>query len=268
VEDVKTQMAPKRKTAQELWGNELACAMEAAGVTGRQLAQELNVVPSTVSQWVNGRRKPHRKDVERIEKRLGTNGYLTRYMLEWLPREIAHEWLDKWIEIEERATQLLSFQPSLVPGLLQIESYARAVLSSEEEVAARLERQQILDDDNPPMLVALLDESVLRRKIGDADVMYAQLMHLAEMAERHNVRLHVLPLSADACAEIRGPFVIASFDGATEVAYLDNAITGEVVEGREELAKIHRIWELLRSDALHKDESVRLIRKVAQEWKS
>jgi transcriptional regulator with XRE-family HTH domain len=261
-------MAPKRKTAQELWGRELAHALDSAGMQGRQLAEALHVVPSTVSQWINGKRKPHRKDVERIEEMLGTNGYLTRYLLEWLPREVAHEWLDRWIEIEEQSTQLLWFEPSLVPGLLQTESYSRAVLSNEEEVASRLARQKILEDDNPPILVALLDESVLRRKVGDATVMYGQLTHLAELAERNNVRIHILPLSADACAKINGPYVIASFDGGNEVAYLDNAITGEVIEGKEELAKLRRMWEVFRSDALHKDESIQLITRMADEWKT
>jgi transcriptional regulator with XRE-family HTH domain len=260
-------MAPRRKTAQELWGNELAHALDAAGMKGRDLAEAMHVVPSTVSQWLNGKRKPHHKDVERIEQLLGTNGYLGRYLQEWLPREVAHEWLDRWIEIEARATQMLWFEPSLVPGLLQTERYAQAVLSNEEEVAARLDRQKILDDDNPPIFVALLDESVLHRKVGDAAVMYEQLTHLAEMAERDNVRIHILPLAADACAKINGPFVIASFDG-NEVAYLDNAITGEVVEGRAEIARIRGMWELLRSDALPKDESIKLIKKVAEEWKT
>ncbi|HEU5156182.1 MAG TPA: helix-turn-helix transcriptional regulator [Streptosporangiaceae bacterium] len=261
-------MAPRRKTAQELWGNELAHALEAAGMKGRELAEAMHVVPSTVSQWLNGHRKPHRKDVERIEEILGTNGYLGRYLVEWLPREVAHEWLDKWIDVEAQAIQLLSFQPSIVHGLLQTEGYARAVLSNDEQVESRLTRQKILDDDNPPMFVALLDESVLRRKVGDAAIMGEQLTHLAAMAERDNIRLHILPLTADACAEITGPFVIASLDGGDEVAYLDNAITGEVIEGKEQIAKIHRIWELLRSDALPKTESIKLITRMAAEWKT
>lgn len=237
-------------------------------MTGRQLAEALNVVPSTVSQWVTGKRKPHWKDAERIDKTLGTNGYLTRSLLEWLPREVAHEWLDRWREVEEKSIQLLWFEPSLIPGLLQTESYARAVLSNDEEVATRLERQQILDDDNPPMLIALMDESVLRRKVGNAAVMYEQLTHLMKMAERDNIRIHILPLAADACAKINGPFVIASFNNGDEVAYLDNAITGEVMEGRDELARLHRLWELLRSDALPKDASVKLIKEVAEVWKT
>jgi len=218
--------------------------------------------------WEIGKRTPKLEDLARCEERLDTKGRLAWSLQNWVPREMAHEWLDKWIEIEEQATQLLSFEPSIVPGLLQTESYARNVLSTEGEVAARLTRQKILDDDNPPILVALLDESVLQRKVGDAAVMYGQLMHLAELAQRSHIRIHILPLAADACAEITGPFVIASFDGGNEVAYLDNAVTGEVVENAEYLAKIHRIWELLRSDALPKDESIKLILKVAEEWKT
>lgn len=260
-------MAPKRKSALELWGSELAHARDAAGLTGKELAEALNVVASTVSQWENGKRKPHLKDVERVEKVLGTNGYLKRILLKWLPREMAHEWLDQWLWIEEQATQLLSFQPSLAPGLLQTEAYASVVLRDEREIASRLDRQKVLDPDNPLTFVAVLDESVLRRKVGDAEVMYEQLMHLVSLARQNNVRIHILPLSADACAEIAGPFVIASFNGGDEVKYLDNALTGEVVESKDAIAKAHRMWEILRSDAMNRQESLELIEKVAQEWK-
>lgn len=81
-------MAPKREPAQKIWGNELAHALEAAEVTGRELAEYLNVVPSTVSNWINGKRTPHVDDVERIEKRIGTNGYL-KWNLTWVQREIS-----------------------------------------------------------------------------------------------------------------------------------------------------------------------------------
>ena len=261
-------MAPKRETALELWGKELARAREEAGLSQAALAKDAYLSPSLIGMWETGKRTPKLEDLARCEDRLGTKGRLAWSMQNWVPREIAHEWLDKWIEIEEQATQFLWFEPSLVPGLLQTERYARTVLSNEGEVAARLARQKILEDDNPPILVALLDESVLHRKVGDAAVMYEQLMHLVELAQRDHIRIHVLPLSADACAKINGPFVLASFDGGNEVAYLDNAVTGEVVEGKEELIKIHRMWELLRSDALPKDESMKLILKVAEEWKS
>jgi hypothetical protein len=115
--------------------------------------------------------------------------------------------------------------------------------------------------------VAVLDESVLLRKVGNAEIMYQQLTHLAELARRDNIRIHILPLSADACAEITGPFVIANFNGGEEVAYLDNALTGEVIEAKDAIAKTHRMWEILRSEAMNRQESLALIEKVAREWK-
>jgi transcriptional regulator with XRE-family HTH domain len=260
-------MAPKRETALELWGKEFARAREEAGLSQVALAKDAYISPSLIGMWEIGRRTPKPEDLARCEERLGTKGRLAWSLKNWVPREVAHEWLDKWIEVEEQATQLLWFETSLVPGLLQTERYAQTVLSTEGEVAARLARQKILDDENPPILVALLDESVLRRKVGDAAVMYEQLGHLAEQAQRDHIRIHVLPLVADACAKINGPFVIAGFAVGNEVLYLDNAVTGEVVEDKEALTKIHRTWELLRSDALSKDETIKLILKVAEEWK-
>ncbi len=261
-------MAPKRKTGLEMWGAELAQARVSAGLSGKGLAEAVNVAPATVSQWENAKRKPHLEDVERVEAVLGTNGYLKRYLVEWLPREVAHQWLDRWLWIEEQATQLRSFESSVMPGLLQTERYAGAVLRDEHKIASRLERQKILDADNPVTFVAVLDESVLRRKVGDAEIMHEQLMRLAQFAERDNIRIHVLPLSADACAEITGPFVIANFNGGDEVVYLDNALSGEVVEDKDAIARAHRIWELLRSDAMNKQDSLAFILKVAEEWKS
>ena len=109
-------MAPRRKTGLEMWGGEAAQARVSAGLSGKGLAEAVHVAPATVSQWENGKRKPHPKDIESVETVLGTNGYLKRYLLEWLPREVAHEWLDRWLWIEEQATQLRSFQPPPWPA--------------------------------------------------------------------------------------------------------------------------------------------------------
>ncbi len=68
--------------------------------------------------WEIGKRTPKHKDLVRCEERMGTNGRLASYLKNWVPREIAHEWLDKWILIEEQATQLQSLGTSVVPGLL------------------------------------------------------------------------------------------------------------------------------------------------------
>jgi transcriptional regulator with XRE-family HTH domain len=272
-------MAPKRQSALQLFGKEIARARETAGMTGKAMAQALNVVPGTVSQWESGKHKPHIKDVERIEEILATNGYRTngylkRYLLEWLPREIAHEWLDKWRQIEELATSLWAFETTVVYGLLQIEDYARETLRSgrvsEEQMegllAIRLERQQILAHDNPPVLVVVMAESVLRQTVGDDKIMHEQLLHLAEMAERPDIAVHIVPAASPVSAVFAAPFVIANFDGGREVAYVDNQLRGQVVEEPDDVTELRRLFERFRGEALSNRESIKLIRRTAEQW--
>jgi transcriptional regulator with XRE-family HTH domain len=208
-------MAPKRETAQEIWGNELAHAMEAAGMTGRQLAQALNVVPSTVSQWVNGRRTPHIKDVERIDRALGTNGYLKREQEKGsaarFPRN-GSEWFG-WRAVEEVATEVLAVETTVINGLLQSPEYARVVLDSEDLVAQRLARQEILDRENAPFFEVLLDESILYRNVGGPKVMSEALAHLVRMAERDNIMVRIIPFSANTRGKLASTFSLATVDG-------------------------------------------------------
>ena len=114
----------------------------------------------------------------------------------------------EYAEYEAEATSLWLFEHSLIPGLLQTEDYARAVLErhvhvTPEEVtkrlAARMARQSILDRDNPPMLWVLLDENVLRREMGNAKIMSEQLRHLAAVAARPKVTVQLLSGKGRAC---------------------------------------------------------------------
>jgi Domain of unknown function (DUF5753) len=122
------------------------------------------------------------------------------------------------IDFEAKATRVQNYEASFVPGLLQTAEYARAIIQgiaptiTEAEldnlVAARVARQTVLTRANAPQLFAVVDESALRRPIGEPGVMHRQLHHLLGMAEQPHVTLRVVPLSAGAHAGLRGPFVI------------------------------------------------------------
>ncbi|HEX6470653.1 MAG TPA: helix-turn-helix transcriptional regulator [Streptosporangiaceae bacterium] len=266
-------MGRRRTTAQELWGKELARARAAAGVTGRQLAEALNVVPSTVSQWESGSRCPHIEDVKRAEKLLGTNGYLAELLSVWVSREIPTEWTQKWLAIEARASTLYSFDLAVIPGLLQTESYARALLQFnryggidiDERVRARLERQSIFSEGEPPTCVFVMDEYVLRRRVGTGHVMYEQLVALREAADRRDLFIHFVPLDAGSYAGLVGPFMIAKVNGR-EVAYEDGAVRGNVLESEDQLAALGRIWDDIRAAALPHTASVNLLEKEIERW--
>lgn len=256
-------MAQKRETAQEVWGSELGRALEAAGMTGRQLAEALHVVPSTVSQWIHGRRMPYIKDLERIEELIGTNGYLKRN-LKWITREISPEWFE-WREVEQDTTELLNYETVLIPGLLQSPSYARAVLPSEELVAERLERQQrVLDSQNPPVYEALLDESILYRRVGGPEVMVEALAHLIEMAGKDEIIVRIVPLTAN-LKRFAHSFILAAVSSGKQVAYLSSARKGRIEEEQSEISELRRTWLHLSAAALSQIDSIALIQKAIEE---
>jgi Domain of unknown function (DUF5753) len=131
------------------------------------------------------------------------------------------------------------WSPVLVPGLLQTAEYAQALFvasgldedSAQEHVAVRLGRQAILERPRPPHVVVVLDESVLGRLIGSAQVMADRLAHIAEVSERPNVSVQVIPADTGANAGLSGAFDLASGDGAPEVLRME-AVEDVTAESR------------------------------------
>lgn len=264
-------MAPKRGTALEAWGEELRYACNSAGMTGKELAEALHVAPPTISQWMTGRRTPHIDDVRRCDEILGTNGYLARYFKKWVTREIPTEWADRWLKAEALANIVQNFELSVIPGLLQTEDYARAVMrynrhspfDIEERVQRRMERQKILNDENPTMCIFVIDEYALRRPFGGRDVMVEQLRRLVELADQPNIVIKVIQSSTEYYPGC--PFMIARLDGG-EVVNLDTSLRGHVIEGNGEVVEMNKVWEDIREAALSSDESLALIGKMIEEW--
>lgn len=162
----------------------LRVAMAEQGETAESLAEKVRVDPKTVARWVAAGRIPHPRTRAAVARVLG------REAAELWPEPFRRRdlpWFRPWAELEQDAISIRSYQPLLVPGLLQTEGYARAVLATgglvppvevEQIVAGRLRRQSILTAAAPPQLVAVIDEVVLRRLVGDRAVMADQLTHL------------------------------------------------------------------------------------------
>jgi len=165
-----------------------------------------------------------------------------------------------------------------VPGLLQTEAYARAVLRGarptdsdagiEQLVAGRMARQEIWerDDPEPPVLSVILGEAVLRQRVGGAAVMREQLGRLIEAARNPRITVQVMPFTAEAHPGLLGPFVVASFENGPDAAYLDSVLDGQVSERRQQVAQARLLYDTLAREALSPGASVELITKVAQEW--
>lgn len=189
-------------------------------------------------------------------------------------------WFEEWLRAESRAVSLRYWQPIIVPAIAQTGDYARALLShgiqpdkSSEAidalVMARLARRVIFDQPEPPDVTMVLDESVLRRLVGSAGVMYEQLAELAELSERPYIAVHVVPAdSADVYAGLGGALNIASGDGTPDVLHMD-AIEGMTTERRALVRKAEIAFERVRGDALPRGASRDLILRLADElWKT
>jgi hypothetical protein len=193
-----------------------------------------------------------------------------------ISRETVVPWFRDWAGIEQEATALRSFEPLCVPGLLQTEGYARAILAGaglfaadeiDQQVTARLDRQDLLTRDRPPLLTAVVDESVLRRRIGGPEVMREQLRHLVKLGwTLPRVRIHLVPLSAGAYAGLSGPFVIATSPGREDVIHLEGQLHGQVIDRAEYVTQMIDVWESIRGEALPHQQSLELIAEMAETW--
>jgi transcriptional regulator with XRE-family HTH domain len=248
-----------------LFAEELVRAREAAGMTQKELADAINYSPSTVAMVETCRRLPKQDLAERCDEVLKTGGLLGRIRRHSLRVEALPEWFRAWSGIEQQATTIRTYQPTIVPGLLQTEGYARALLRDDERVMARMDRQAILRQEDAPTVVAIIDESVLGRVIGSPEVMHDQLQRLADPAAV--VRVHVLPADAETHMGVDGSFVLATLDGRT-IGYADTPLHGVTREDPEVVSGARERWEALMIEALPHRQSRDLILKVAEQWKS
>ena len=201
-------------------GEGLRRAMERARLNGKQVAHQLDWSPSWVSRLLSGKRNASPLHVAAIlglcrvtgperERLLGlcqdqnTPGWLQQYGSR-LPKQ-----LRTLIDHEDKAVAISDFQAMMVPGLLQIGDYARAVIRDprtvpvdevEDRVAARLARQRLLSRDRPPRFTFFIHELVLRLSVGGPVVISDQLHHLLRMSVRPYLTLRVVPAALGAHA--------------------------------------------------------------------
>jgi transcriptional regulator with XRE-family HTH domain len=260
----------------EFFGGELRRARKATGLSQEQLGQRLGYSGAQVGKVEMGERSPAPEFAEACDKTFpeanGLFGRLYKLARRWdggYPT-----WFAEWIESERQATSLHSWEPLLIPGLLQTADYARAILGGDPEtaedqldelVAARLERQAILDRPQPPTLWAVLDEAVLHRTIGSRKVMYDQLLHLAETSRRSNVTVQIVPAEIGAHAGLLGGFAIAIHDNTASTVYMESPDQGQTTKVPSVVKRLSRTFDTLRADALSRGASRDLIRKVAEE---
>ena len=188
--------------------------------------------------------------------------------------------METFLAGEQDADELYSFEHSLIPGLLQTEAYAQAILSTwpnvtphevERLVAARMARQRVItrEDRKPPYLWALIDQGALERPVAPALVLYEQCTHLVQMSMLPNVSISVVPYKAGGHTGLLGAFVIAERHGQDSMVYTEDIADGSVSEDPAVVADVALRFKSLQVEALPKGDSRDLIAEVAERrWKT
>jgi transcriptional regulator with XRE-family HTH domain len=226
-----------------LVGSELRRLREAAGVTAKDAGYAIRGSYSKISRLELGRTSFKLRDVADLLTLYGVSGDADRDALLALARQanvpgwwhpyadLLPGWFEDYLGLEQAARIIRCYEVQFVPGLLQTEDYARAVIGlryggpveTERRVRLRMQRQQIFRRQVPTQLWAVIDEAALRRPYGGRATMRAQLRQLIEVAAHPHITVAVVPFSTGGHAAAGGPVTILRFAEARipDVAYLE-----------------------------------------------
>ena len=259
----------------------------ASGHTRESVAERTGINTTTLYRIETARVRPQKRTLMTLLDLYGVLEADEREKLVELTRD-SHQvgWLQlyeselaeayqTYISFEAEAKRIQTHQSLYVPGLLQTEAYARALIrgvlpsESDEGVAQRVEvrmrRQALLTTADPTKLWAVVDEAALRRLVGGADVMREQLKHLAVLAKRPNITIQVLPYSAGAHPGLSGAIVLMEFpDDDPALVYTESASGGLFLEMEADVERYRATFQHLVAQALSPAETVKFLNSAAE----
>jgi transcriptional regulator with XRE-family HTH domain len=257
-----------------LFGSRVRRLRTAAGLTQAELGEKTHVVSTRITQIERSSgAKPTLELARALDAALGADNLLVD-LWPYVYREAFPDWSRAFMAHSERAVSIRQYAAHVVPGLLQTEAYARAVLSLdtllsgeeqlEERVAARLGRQERFGSPDRPDLWVVLDEAVLKRPVGGSAVMRGQLTQLLEAAADPWVTVQVLPFDQGGHEAMGGSLTVLTLPDGTEVAYTEGADYGQLIEDPADVSHYSVIYDRLRAVALPPLMSLGMIRSVLE----
>jgi len=256
-----------------LFAEQLRAIREQRGLSRDDLGAEIGHTGSTIANIETGYRAPTPDQARALDRTFSLPGVFERLegRLHGLPFSAGFR---PFAPYEAEALVLRIYENTIVPGLLQTEDYARAILEShpdvtpgrvQERLEGRMDRQTILTRETPPppRLWILLDGAVPRREIGSRKIMEGQLRHLLDMSARPGVTVQVIT-EATHCG-LSGAFNIAETP-ARRVAYLETIADGMTTEDPAVVVDLELRFDVLRTEALRGRESLALLERALEEW--
>jgi transcriptional regulator with XRE-family HTH domain len=257
-----------------IYGDWLKQQREKAGLTQQQLADAAVMTRSHIAHIEAGRRTPSKEDARRLDRVLNTGNVLSSFLP---PEEAAvADYFESARLLEQQAVMIREFALSFVPGILQTERYARAVLStsfppvgeeeSDRRLVTRLERAKILDDPVTPVVWALLDEAVLRRQVGGPAIMAEQLRHLARLAECGRIQVYVLPFSLGLHPLLSNMLTLMWFEDQPPLAYGEGLYMGRLHDAPSVVQELQHRYDFALGNALPVKDSLALLNATARDY--
>jgi transcriptional regulator with XRE-family HTH domain len=235
--------------------------------TGRVGFKDRDIVDLVTFYGVTDEKQ--RQELRELAVRANSPGWWHDYA------DVLPSWFEDYVGLEEAASQIRAYEVQFVPGLLQTEDYARAVImlgySNPKEinrrVNLRMARQAVLSGPNAPRIWAVLDEALLRRPIGGPSAMRAQLKHLIEMSQRPNVTIQVITFKAGGHAAAGGAFSLlrfAEFD-LQDMVFLEQLNSAQYLDKPDVVDNYLAVMERLCIDALTPAATVKTLRSMVRE---
>ncbi|MFH8558544.1 Scr1 family TA system antitoxin-like transcriptional regulator [Streptomyces celluloflavus] len=245
---------------------------ERAKLTQKQLAALVQFSPGTVASIEQGRRLPPPEFIDRAEKVLDAFGVL-RAAAKHLARQPGlAAWFRQWAGLEEQAISLYTYECRLIPGLLQTEAYARTLFENriplltdeevETQVAARLERQNLLTERQNTAYSFIVDEHILRRATGGADAARELIDYLLERMTLRNVEFQVMPMDRGVHAGVDGPMQLLETPDNRWLGYCEGQENGQFITDPKTISTLHMRYAKLRSQALTPEDSRSLLKRT------
>ncbi|MFB9735183.1 helix-turn-helix domain-containing protein [Streptomyces thermocoprophilus] len=256
------------------FGRQLKLMRIRAGLDRAEFGQRVGYSPDTIASYEQGRRVPQPKFIEQADEVLDAGGVLIALKDE-VGRARFPLFFQDAARLEAKASALNVYAVYAVPGLLQTEAYARAVFhmerpllsdeAIEEGLAACLQRQEVFNRRPAPLMSFVIEEAVLRRPLGGAQILRETLEHILLVGQARNVEIQVMPTARVDHGALGGPFTLIDTDDDQRIAYAEVQDHSRLHTDAKYVRTLEARYGILRSQALTPSESAAFIAQLMGE---
>lgn len=278
----KDQQDPDPDALRVHFGQELRRLRNRAKLSMSDLAQALGCTPQWICQLEHAEKPPSEQSALDLDTYFQTDGHdeddgsfhrLHTAIRRAGQRRVLRPGFKAYLAYESKAIGVRCFAAQIVPGLLQTEDYARAIMDPSEppetldaRVAGRMERQSLLTRDKPAMTTFVLDESVLRRPVGGHDVMAKQVDHLTHVAQSPYAQVLVMPFVRITPQALSGDLIVLNFEKERDLVYVESGNIGHLTDDSDESFMAGVYFNMMIGEALNQAESIEFMLQAREAY--